>query len=303
MERQSDHDGPALCVLASGSSGNCAVLRSADGQLVLIDAGISPKRAGLALAALGHTLEDVTAVVLTHLDSDHFYRSWATAVPKRLGRTASVWVHASHARERRLEPLHGAGRLRTFERDPFEPVGGATFVSRLASHDAQGVATFRISLAGPDGPHGELGFLTDLGEVTDRLVEFHRGVGVLAIESNYCPRMQARSSRPDFLKRRIMGGAGHLSNQQCLGATEAIGPAEHAVFLHLSRECNSPEIVGELHEGANYARTIASAAEPTRWISITGPRPAPVRVARPVAGPTASPAARQAPMPLFGPGQ
>lgn len=281
---------PALCVLASGSSGNCSVLRSASGELVLIDAGISPKRTAVSLAALGYTLGDVSAVVLTHLDSDHFYSSWATAAPKRLRYGASVWVHASHSRERRLDPLHEAGCLRTFEREAFEPAGSMAFSSRLASHDAEGVATFRISTSGSDG-HGELGFLTDLGEVTDRLVEFHRGVGVLAIESNYCPRLQARSTRPDFLKRRIMGGAGHLSNQQCLAATEAIGPGSHAVFLHLSRECNTAEIVGEMHEGADYARTIAHAEEPTRWISIAGPGPAVQSV----------PMRRPVPMSLFGP--
>lgn len=280
---------PALCVLASGSSGNCSVLRGADGDLVLIDAGISPKRASVALGALGHSLEDVSAVVLTHLDSDHFFSSWARVAPKRLRPGASVWVHASHSRERRLDALHEAGCLRTFERDAFEPARGMSFTSRLASHDAAGVATFRISLSGQDGPRGELGFLTDLGEVTDRLVEFHRGVGVLAIESNYCPRLQARSARPDFLKRRIMGGAGHLSNEQCLRATEAIGPSSHAVFLHLSRECNRPEIVGSLHEGADYARTIATAEAPTRWVSVTDARPASMPLTRP------------APMSLFGP--
>lgn len=287
--KNSPADGPALCVLASGSSGNCSVLRSADGRLALIDAGLSPRRTAAALAQLGHGLEDVDAIVLTHLDSDHFYASWATVAPRKLGRGASVWVHASHARARRLAPLHESGRLRTFEREAFEPVRSATFSSRLASHDAEGVATFRIST-----PEGELGFLTDLGEVTDRLVEFHRGVGVLAIESNYCPRLQARSERPDFLKRRIMGGAGHLSNQQCLGATEAIAPAEHAVFLHLSRECNRPEIVGALHEGADYARTIASAEAPTRWVPIVGG--VGVGAARSV-----NRTARPAPMTLFGP--
>jgi phosphoribosyl 1,2-cyclic phosphodiesterase len=269
--------GPAMCVLASGSSGNCSVLRSGDGELVLIDAGISPRRASVALESLGHSLGDVSAVVLTHLDSDHFYSSWATAGPGKLRPGASVWVHASHARERRLDALHAAGRLKTFERDPFEPARGMAFTSRLASHDAEGVATFRIST-----PQGELGFLTDLGEVTDRLLDFHQGVGVLAIESNYCPRLQARSARPDFLKRRIMGGAGHLSNEQCLRATEAIAPSSHAVFLHLSRECNSPEIVGGLHEGADYARTIASADEATRWVSIAGGLAAPM----PVTGPS-----------------
>jgi len=281
------HDNsPALCVLASGSSGNCSVLRSADGELVLIDAGISPRRASAALSALGYSLEDVSAVVLTHLDSDHFYSSWATVAPKRLRFGASVWVHVSHSRERRLDPLHEAGCLATFEREAFAPARGTSFTSRLASHDAEGVATFRITT-----PQGELGFLTDLGEVTDRLVDFHRGVGVLAIESNYCPRLQARSARPDFLKRRIMGGAGHLSNEQCLRATEAIGPSSHAVFLHLSRECNTPEIVGALHEGADYARTIAHAEEPTRWVSITGAQPE-VHT---------SPVRPPVPMTLFGP--
>lgn len=300
MVRQRDNQeagGPALCVLASGSSGNCSVLRSAEGELVLIDAGISPKRAGEALAALGHSLAEVSAVVLTHLDSDHFYSSWATAAPKKLRFGASVWVHASHARERRLGPLHAGGRLRTFEREAFEPARGVSFISRLASHDAQGVATFRIST-----PQGELGFLTDLGEVTDRLVAFHQGVGVLAIESNYCPRLQARSPRPDFLKRRIMGGAGHLSNEQCLCATEAIAPASHAVFLHLSRECNCPELVGQMHEGANYARTIASADEPTRWVAIDGPARAVTEVVTRVeARVEAKVEARAAPLSLFGP--
>ena len=257
---------PALCVLASGSSGNCSVLRSEDGELVLIDAGLSPKRTEAALHAIGHTLRDVAAVVVTHLDHDHFYGSWASAISRRLRPGACLWLHAAHAQERRLDPLHEAGVLRTFEREAFQPASSIGFTSRLASHDAEGVATFRISTS-----HGELGYLTDLGEVTDGLLDFQRGVDVLAIESNYCPRLQARSPRPDFLKRRIMGGAGHLSNAQCLAATEAIAPREHAVFLHLSRECNSPDIVGELHEGADYARTIAAADRPTRWVAIDPP--------------------------------
>lgn len=259
-------DTAGLCVLASGSSGNCTALRTASGKLVLIDAGLSPKRTAIALESMGHTLGDVAAIVLTHLDHDHFYSSWITALPRRLGNHACLWVHASHARERRLDPLHEAGRLRTFEREAFSPCDTTTFTSRLASHDAEGVATFRISTS-----TGELGYLTDLGDVTPKLLDFHEGVGVLAIESNYCPKLQVRSERPDFLKQRIMGGAGHLSNQQCLSATECIAPASHALFLHLSRECNSPEIVSQLHEGADYARTIAAPDRPTRWVSIDGP--------------------------------
>jgi len=267
---------PALCVLASGSSGNCSVLRNANGQLVLIDAGLSPRRTAHELERIGCTLEDVAAIVLTHLDHDHFYSSWTSAVRRRLAPHARLWVHTSHAHERSLTPLCDAGCIETFDTEPFQPVESTTFISRMARHDAEGVATFRVST-----PFGELGYLTDLGDVPDSLLEFHHGVGVLAIESNYCPRLQIRSQRPDFLKRRIMGGAGHLSNEQCLAATEAISPTSHVVFLHLSQQCNSPEIVGDLHEGADYARTIAAPSQPTRWVRIDGPPTAPIVQTRP----------------------
>lgn len=260
--RTRHNDAPALCVLASGSSGNCTVLRTGQG-LLLIDAGLSPRRTAAALGALGHTIEDVGAIVLTHLDSDHFYNTWATRLPTGV----TLWAHAAHAPERTLEAPRNAGRLRAFTQDAFEPMPGVVIASLLARHDASGVATLRVRTRA-----GELGYLTDLGTVTDALVEFHKGVDVLAIESNYCPRLQARSPRPDFLKRRIMGGAGHLSNHQCLKATEAIAPTWHAVFLHLSSECNRPEIVATLHEGAHYARTIATPHAPTRWIPLAEPQ-------------------------------
>ncbi|GIW74424.1 MAG: MBL fold metallo-hydrolase [Phycisphaerales bacterium] len=262
-----DIDGPrpaALCVLASGSSGNCSALRCPDGGVVLIDAGLSPRRTARALARVGHGLADVRAIVLTHLDHDHFYPAWTRALTDRLGGSVQLWVHARHAGWDGLEAVRQAGVLRTFE-DAFQPGPTVAFACRLAEHDEHGVATFRVRT-----PQGELGYLTDLGRVTEALVDFHAGVDVLAIESNYCPRLQARSSRPAFLKRRIMGGAGHLSNPQCLEATEAIGPSLHAVFLHLSRECNSPEIVSRMHEGADYARTIARPDEPTRWVWVGG---------------------------------
>ncbi|MEO1007941.1 MAG: MBL fold metallo-hydrolase [Planctomycetota bacterium] len=259
---------PRLRVLASGSGGNCSVLHAGAGGPVLIDAGLSPRRTGRLLADAGVEPADLRAIVLTHLDNDHFYASWARALPP----AATLWVHAGHAASHRLDPLRGDPRLRTFDGAAFTPAPGLEIASRLARHDDEGVATLRVSFPGhPDRP-GDLGFLTDLGEVTPDLVNFHAGVDVLAIESNYCPGMQAASDRPDFLKHRITGGRGHLSNQQCLEATEAIAPTSHAVFLHLSRECNDPDTVAALHEGAEYARTIASQDRPSRWVGCAAVR-------------------------------
>src|SRR4051794_38160493 len=71
-----------LCILASGSSGNCTVLRTPHG-VVLIDAGIGPRTAAKRMDGTGVTVRDVRAICLTHLDRDHFSPYWFDGVLKR----------------------------------------------------------------------------------------------------------------------------------------------------------------------------------------------------------------------------
>lgn len=251
-----------LCVLASGSSGNCSVIRVGDdGQdLLLIDLGLSPRRTYRQIEDLGLDPGRVRGALVTHFDHDHFHAGWAAGSSRSWG----VHVHRAHQRAAADSGL-GKRDVRLFE-GVFEPVAGVTTSAVLNAHDESGTASFRLECAG-----GSLGFATDLGSVSDALVERLRRVDVLAIESNYCPRMQAASDRPPFLKQRIMGGSGHLSNEQAADAVHRIEPAEHVVFLHLSRQCNHPELVGRLHEGADYAYTISTHDAPTRWVRVGRP--------------------------------
>ncbi|HYE01635.1 MAG TPA: MBL fold metallo-hydrolase [Phycisphaerales bacterium] len=252
-----------LCVLASGSGGNCSVLAVEQGgtrRVCLIDLGLSPRRTELLLAERGLGLHDVDDAILTHLDDDHFHRGWVRALPRH----ATLRVHARHAA---LDDCFGLfGRLPCQFEAGFVLRCGAGVRALLAAHDRAGVSALRVDFAGP--PACALGFATDLGRVTDPLVGLLAGVDVLAIESNYCPKMQEESGRPWFLRRRITGGAGHLSNLEALEAILRIGPGEHVVLLHLSRQCNCPELVASLHEGADYAVTITSQTHPTRWVRI-----------------------------------
>ncbi len=255
--------GAALRVLASGSSGNCSVLilRTPHARRVaLIDLGLSPRRTGETLAAIGLSLEDdVQDVFLTHLDGDHCHAGWGQAFPQR----ATLRLHRRHMRRaadaglpiRQSEPFD----------EPFEPATGIVVSPILLSHDRLGVAAFRFDVGGVS-----LGYATDFGRVAETLIRHLTGVDLLAIESNYCPRLQTASSRPTFLKNRIMGGSGHISNEECLSATQRIAPREHAVFLHLSEECNRPSLVADLHRGAPYTVTVAPRHRPTRWIRATG---------------------------------
>ena len=139
----------------------------------------------------------------------------------------------------------------TFNGHPFEPIDRVRFHPVRLAHDEHGSHGFVI-----EGFGCRIGYATDLGRVPGELLDRFCGVDALAIESNYDPEMEMNSPRPWFLKKRIMGGKGHLSNEQAaelLAAVLARSEPErllHVVSLHLSQECNRPEL----------ARTAARAA-------------------------------------------
>lgn len=256
----------SLCVLASSSAGNCSVLRwreNGSPRACLIDAGLSPKKTKNWLRGVGSNLSQVDAIVLTHLDRDHCHIGWTGG---RIPTHIALWVHGRHLSRAEFEGVCHP-RVTAFN-EGFMLTPGVRVRTVMLSHDSHGVASFRFEFApGGDGTTGvSIGFATDLGRVTDDLIECMRGVDVLALESNYCPRMQADSDRPAFLKRRITGGRGHLSNHECLAAIDRIAPREHVVLLHLSRECNDPRLVADLHARGAYGVTIAHPDKPTRWI-------------------------------------
>lgn len=245
-----------ICVLASGSAGNCTVVRTPAGVL-LLDCGIGPRTAARRLADTDVSVADVTGICLTHLDHDHFNRNWLGTI---LSRELSLFCHESRvddvirmalgpsASVEQLERL--VARILTFDRDPFEALPGLCLKPLHFEHDRMGSHGFVV-----EGFGCRVGFATDLGRVPHTLVEEFADVDLLAIESNYDRQMQLDSPRPWFLKQRIMGGSGHLSNDQAfeavrgiLGRCEQRGtpPPAHIVLLHRSRDCNCPERLRKL---------------------------------------------------------
>jgi phosphoribosyl 1,2-cyclic phosphodiesterase len=257
-------DDASLCVLASSSKGNCSALvlgRAESRRLILIDAGLSPRRTRALLAQQGIDLP-VSAILLTHLDHDHFHPGWPAALPE----SARIHLHKRHrSRAQRAGLLHTPTRV--FE-DDFALGPGVHVRPLLMSHDTLGAAAFRIDFAHSGR---SLGYATDLGRATQRLTDHLQGVDVLAIESNYCPTLQAYSGRPEFLRRRITSGSGHLSNEQAAQAVRDIQPREHVVLLHLSLDCNRPELAAMHHSQSPCKVTIASWEQPTEWLPLTWP--------------------------------
>ncbi len=233
----------SFCVLGSGSAGNSTLV--ALGALgrrrhILIDAGLSPRATARRLETLGLEAAAVSDIVLTHLDSDHFHPGWVAAVGR--------FDLAVHVHRRHRNAAYAAGlpvqRLHTFT-DALELGAAVRIEATLLGHDQLGSVGLVINHAGL-----RLGYATDLGRVPPSLLAYFRGLHGLAIESNYDRRMQDASDRPASLKRRIMGGLGHLSNEQALAAVLGVADGadlRHLVLLHLSRQCNDPRLVRQLY--------------------------------------------------------
>lgn len=231
-----------LCVLASGSAGNAAIVRSPT-SILLIDAGIGPRTLAKRLDGTGVRLTDIDALCLTHLDGDHFLPRWSPTL-RRLN--IPIYCHANQVGalvrgSPELVPL-----IRPFKVDVFSPIDGLRCDPVHFAHDSLGSHGFVV-----DGFGYRIGYATDLGHVPSYFFDHFCDLDCIALEANYDPQMQADSSRPYFLKRRITGGRGHLSNLQALAAIRKLLDRarqlpDHIVLLHRSQECNCPELVREL---------------------------------------------------------
>jgi phosphoribosyl 1,2-cyclic phosphodiesterase len=265
-----------LCILASGSAGNCSVLRTPAG-VVLIDAGIGPRTTKRRMDGTGVHVPDVRAICLTHLDSDHFRPSWLGTL---LNHGIRVHCHRSRAQDL-LDILdHDAAESVIVPfRDRFEPVPGLRARAIELAHDRTGSHGFVF-----EGFGCRLGYATDLGRVPPELIEHFAALDLLALESNYDTEMELHSGRPWFLKKRIMNGRGHLSNEQAFCAVRQILDRgerrrrlpHHIVLLHRSRECNCPKLLKSLFEQDERIAsrlTLAEQFQRTEWLRVRSTPP------------------------------
>jgi phosphoribosyl 1,2-cyclic phosphodiesterase len=233
----------SFSVLGSGSKGNCTLLTleaGGDERHLLIDCGLSMRATALRLAPLGVKLDEISHMLITHFDWDHFQSPWVKRIQRQ-----NITVHL-HRRHRAMALRHSLdGRqMHLFDR-PFTLGEHTTVQPVLSAHDSLGTVAFVIDHHGT-----RFGFATDLGRVGRILLRHFTDLHALAIESNYDPELELSSGRPVFLTRRIMGNAGHLSNEQSIEAVLQIAAQSalgHVVPLHLSQQCNDPRLVKDLY--------------------------------------------------------
>lgn len=226
-----------LCVLASGSSGNCTVVAS-DTTRLLIDAGLSLRELTKRLGAIELRPEDLQAVCLSHEHNDH--RAGLGVLHRRT--RLPVYGNAGTIDALRgNEGLYGLPWNVFTTGSPFR-VGDLTVEPFSVPHDSYDPVGF-VVINGKT----RVGVVTDMGMPTD-LVRVHlRDCQCLVIESNHDERLLRDARRPWSLKQRIAGRQGHLSNTQAGELlVDVAGPhLRVAVLAHISEECNRPELAAD----------------------------------------------------------
>ena len=229
-----------LCSIASGSSGNCIYVGS-DNAHLLVDAGISGKRITQGLNSLELTGEDIDGILITHEHSDHIQGLGVIA------RKYHIPIYATGGTVDAMSRMKSLGRMpegifhEIREDDPFE-IKDMTINPFTIPHDAAQPVGYRLECGTQ-----AVGIATDLGKYNDYIIGHLQNLDALLLEANHDIRMLQVGKYPYYLKQRILGDRGHLSNEN---AGRLLCRLLHdnlkAVFLgHLSRENNYEELAYE----------------------------------------------------------
>ncbi len=223
--------------LQSGSNGNCIYVE-AGGVKLLFDAGISASRVEGRLAQHGRDVEAVDAVLISH---DHVDHSRSMGI---LHRTFHLPIYATaktYGMAKRFA-LGEIGDLRHFQSGETIRFGKVVVETIPTPHDAEDGVVFVVD----DGKH-RLGILTDLGHVFTGLADVIASLDAVLLESNYDPDMLANCARPEWLKERISGPAGHISNFEAAEFLAASKRLKWACLGHLSEDTNTPKLALATH--------------------------------------------------------
>lgn len=227
-----------LCSIASGSSGNCIYVGS-DATHLLVDAGISGKKVEEGLKTLQLCGRDVDGILVTHEHSDHI------AGLGVLSRKYEIPIYATKGTIEAIlssKNAPDAGLFHEIQADTKITIKDLTVSPMKVSHDAAQPVAYRIGYGS-----SRVAVCTDLGVFNDYTVECLKGMDALLLEANHDINMLQVGPYPYYLKQRILGDRGHLSNENSGRLLNKIlcDKTKAVVLGHLSKENNLPELAFE----------------------------------------------------------
>lgn len=225
-----------IASLNSGSNGNCYYVGNGK-EAVLVDVGISCREVEKRMKDLNLSLECVKAIFVSHEHTDHV---------KGISRLANKWrlpVYSTKAMRRNGGFWVDAELVQNFTAHEPVAIGDLSVTAFPKFHDAADPYSFVVQ-----GNNVTVGVFTDLGKPCDQLSHHFSKCHAAFLESNYDEDMLERGNYPIYLKNRIRGGVGHLSNKQALEVFLEHRPPflSHLLLAHLSNNNNHPQLVADL---------------------------------------------------------
>jgi phosphoribosyl 1,2-cyclic phosphodiesterase len=224
-----------IASLNSGSNGNCYYIGN-EGEAVLVDAGISCRETEKRMARLGLSIQKVKAVFISHEHSDHIRGLAVLAKKYRL----PVYITDGTVHHCGDVPKELCFTLKSYL--PVQ-IGSLQITAFPKHHDAVEPHSFMISNA-----ETRIGVFTDIGATCEHLIRHFSQCHAAFLEANYDEEMLEQGRYPYYLKRRIRGGKGHLSNRQALELFINHKPEymSHVLLAHLSKDNNNPDLAQQL---------------------------------------------------------
>lgn len=223
--------------LASSSKGNAYAV-VAGGEVLLIDCGLSCRRIRERCLECGIDLDSVTAVMITHDHSDHV--EGLRAFLNRFD--VPVYTNLMTAEKIANDKGIDESSFVCFENGQSFEIGRMRVTPFSTPHDAVDSVGYLVETEKRTYFHG-----TDIGTPLDSIGSYLARADVATLESNHDPVMLRESRRDEFLKRRISGPRGHLSNYEAAELVEkhATDRLKKIFLAHLSDECNAPRLAVE----------------------------------------------------------
>ena len=214
--------------LGSGSKGNSTLVESQD-TCVMVDCGFGVKDICKRLLALGKTPEDLSAILVTHEHSDH----WKGVVP--LARKFSIPVYLTSGCLKSRDVDFGSANFNIIDSHTPFAIGDLRVIPVPVPHDAREPVQYVF-----EAQSLKLGILTDIGHSTPFVESQYSYCHGLLLEANYDQDMLNTGPYPSFLKERVGGRFGHLSNDQLSGFLMNIDQSNLKVILigHISEKNN-----------------------------------------------------------------
>ena len=230
-------------VLGSTSSGNCTVIWNKKDAL-MIDCGFSQKYICQNLKLINLDVTNLSGILITHTHSDHIQRY---ILNKFIKEKVPLFCHSKVYKDLdkkypEIKIARSLNLLNTFKKEIFT-IGSFKAQAFEVPHDSSGGCFGFNIFSKSNSEEKKITIATDLGFPTDSILPHFIDSDVIIIEANHDKDMLENSSRPRWLKKRIVK-LGHLSNTQCAALLEEVlhksNTLPKAIILaHISQECNT----------------------------------------------------------------